>query len=224
MIYLSYFIILPFLAPLTATANDGPAWWTERGAINPASAPADYAAITVGQLKNIATAGAAEVEAHLPGGAGADLTALIDSWSTLTSGTLRVVTGSNAVDYAPANLGQVKAVAAFYYNRFLAEHYVTSSYVPWLTATNANASDYAMANIGQTKHLFSFDFVLAADNTLPVQWRLDNFGCLWVAPFATDAAVGLTYLTDYLEGRSPNKGAVADSTGAVNLRIFTPLH
>jgi len=140
--------------PLMAGA---PAWWTSRNviSIDPATSnprPAnDYAAVNQGQLKNIAMAAVAELNANLPGGAGTTLTQLAVTLSGTTS---------NTNDYAPLNLGQLKALAQPFYDRLIAAGYI--NHYPWADATNP-PNDYAMANIGQVKNLFSFDVAYHAN-------------------------------------------------------------
>src|SRR4051794_14703001 len=76
-----------------------PAWWSERGVLLQNAAPDDYAPANHGQVKNIASAAVAEMDAKLPGGAGTILHELINSWSIPTEQTN---------DFAPINLGQLK--------------------------------------------------------------------------------------------------------------------
>jgi hypothetical protein len=91
--------------------------------------PDDYAVANVGQLKQMATKAAAELNANLPGGAttgtaaGAAVNALIAQWNTAPA--------SNVVrdDYAVLTLGQLKAVAQVFYDQLIAVGY-TNAY-PW---------------------------------------------------------------------------------------------
>jgi RHS repeat-associated protein len=118
-----------------------PAWWTERGVLNPAAAADDYAAVNQGQVKNIAKQGYEEIKSKL-GSAGATLDSI---WANPAAST---------DDYRAINLGQLKNVAKPFYDQLISVGYTTQ--YPWAGSTAA-ADDYALANIGQVKNLFSFD-------------------------------------------------------------------
>jgi hypothetical protein len=126
-----------------------PAWWASRGAVF--GLADDYAAANLGQLKHMATAAAAELDAALPGGAGPELAALIAGWSQAYSPE------AGRDDFAAVNLGQLKAVAKLFYDRLHAVGYSgpplapTAKY-PW----SGPMDDYALANLGQLKLVFSF--------------------------------------------------------------------
>ena len=60
----------------------GPAWWSQRNVFIQDATPDDYAPVNQGQLKNIATAAIAEMDAKLTGGAGEELHSLANTWST----------------------------------------------------------------------------------------------------------------------------------------------
>src|SRR5882724_43241 len=132
-----------------------PAWWSTRGVLLPNTNADDHALVNQGQLKNIAAAAVAEMDAKLTGGAGNDLHNLIDSWATPTAQTN---------DYAPLNLGQLKNTAKPFYDRLIAAGLSTG--YPWTGNSNA-ADDFAVANMGQVKNLFSFS-ILADDLTIGV--------------------------------------------------------
>ena len=138
-------LLLGAFLPLFAFAA-APAWWSERGVTVANAAPDDYAPANQGQLKNIAKAAVAEMDARIPGGAGQELHDLVDGWSTPSAQTN---------DFAPLNLGQLKNVVRPFYDRLIAAG-LASSY-PWSSST-APADDFAVANIGQVKNLFSFEF------------------------------------------------------------------
>jgi hypothetical protein len=171
---------------------DGPQWWPTNG--NDAN---DYAAINQGQVKNLATAAVAEMDAHLPGGAGEGLHTLIAGWATPTGTTN---------DYAAINLGQLKNLAKPFYDRLIAVGYVTG--YPWNATGHGTANDYAMANIGQVKNLFSFDFT-ATDTAHDA--NQDGIPDWWESYYGiTDANAqalrgdGLTNLQAYQQGLNPN--------------------
>jgi hypothetical protein len=103
-------------APVPTTTKPAayPAWWFGREVIPqktqpPAATPTwptdypaadDFAAANLGQLKQIATKAAAEMNVHLPGGAGSAVNGLIAQWAAApASGVVRD-------DFAVLNLGQ----------------------------------------------------------------------------------------------------------------------
>src|SRR5882724_6443983 len=122
-----------------------PTWWSQRNVVVQSAVPDDYAPANQGQLKNIAKAAIAEMDAKLTGGAGEELHNLANSWSTPAAPTN---------DFAPVNLGQLKKVARPFYDRLIALGIV--DYYPWLSSPNL-PDDFAVANIGQVKNLFSFE-------------------------------------------------------------------
>ena len=160
-----------FAGPLPANKPAAyPAWWFERDVIprldpnNPAEpdyltagiyAPADdYAAANQGQLKNIATKAAAEMNARLPGGAGSSINTMVSAWSATP------LPGVTRDDFAAINLGQLKHVAEPFYVRLVDElGYIGQPLSPGATRpwSGIGADDYALANIGQVKNVFSFN-------------------------------------------------------------------
>lgn len=185
-----------------------PAWWFERDVIkrvNPANTvphwanldypnPDDYAVANLGQLKQVAAQAAAELNAHLPGGAGADINALVGAWS---------VAGGNRDDYHVLNLGQLKAVAKPFYDRLIAVRF-TKTY-PW--ASGSPSDDWAAANLGQVKSLFSFDVAKSTLNTRLPDWWISA----WRLGSVTDASIAISdpdgdnisNLDEFLNGTDP---------------------
>lgn len=124
---------------LAATAV--PSWWFARGVIDTNLTANDFAAVVQGQVKNMASNAAAEMDADLPPiGAGSNITALINSFSPTNN-------------YLGVTLGQLKYVAQPFYDRLRVIGY-TNAY-PWTSSPTTN--DYAAANIGQLKNLFAWD-------------------------------------------------------------------
>ena len=146
---------------LLAVSGAPPAWWSERGVVNGQPAD-DYAVANLGQLKHVASKAAAELNAHLPGGAGAEIDNLVASWRAAPAA------GVTRDDFAAVNLGQLKAVAKRFYDRLISVHYLEA--YPW---ANGQPDDYASANLGQLKYLFSFDLTRDSDGDgLPDWWEL----------------------------------------------------
>jgi thrombospondin type 3 repeat protein len=228
--WLLVWIALAVGMPISLYANP-PAWWAQRNVTITGATAQDYAAVNHGQVKNIAKAAAAELDANLHGGAGDALHALIQGWASPAPAT---------DDYAPVNLGQLKSIGKLFYDRLIQEGY-TDKY-PWADSLKP-ADDFAMANIGQVKNLFAFD--LQQWNSLPEWWRMKYFGTLDVSPTADSDGDGLTNLDEFKLGTDPTKSSTAgdtfsdgwkvahgidplkkyvpDTSGAVNLVVFTPL-
>jgi hypothetical protein len=167
-----------------------PGWWFTREVITPKDdnptpmwnygwgdypAPDDFVVINVGQLKQMATQAAAEMNAKLPGGgAGTDINNLVAEWNSPPA------VGVVRDDYAALNLGQLKAVATLFYNRLVAVHHTDS--IPWAGAVLA-ADDYSVANLGQLKALFSFDVSYCSTSTgIPDWWALLCYGTTAINP------------------------------------------
>lgn len=136
-------MVLSFAAAVWAVE---PNWWTRPGRIvkDPRQFQYDYAACTVGQLKNMAAQAAAEMDASMQGGAGDDIHLMLANW---------LAQSNSANDYLLVNAGQMKAVAMLFYDR-LAQVGTWSGSYPWTTGSQID--DYAIANVGQLKQLFSF--------------------------------------------------------------------
>jgi hypothetical protein len=130
-----------------------PAWWTLRAVLLAGATADDFAILNQGQLKQFALAGLGELEERLTGGAGLELHALLNLWTAPDSSGQRVPIASPlADDYAPVNIGQLKAVATPFRER-LAEAGILLPDPFSATAPD----DYALANIGQAKQLFQVD-------------------------------------------------------------------
>ncbi|AHF92925.1 sugar-binding protein [Opitutaceae bacterium TAV5] len=204
-----------------------PAWWMQQGVLDPAAAPDDYAAANIGQLKHITTQAAAEMNAHLPGGAGPAINALVTSWQQPPA------TGVTRDDYAAVNLGQLKAVAQLFYNRLATAGIVVgpvvegSSY-PWPT-DQSGADNYALVNVGQLKHVFSFTvpsgppgFVDTDGNGIDDNWELAHFGQIGIDPTADPDGDGLSNLAEYLADTDPTLAAQTVPPAALALTVYSP--
>jgi Pretoxin HINT domain len=135
-----------------------PSWWIDHRVLNLNVAPDDYAVLNQGQLKNIALAAFKEFELKLPGGAGQDVTLLINGFTEINEVGQRVPkTGTQTDDFAAVSVGQLKAVAKPFYKRF-ADVFLDGAF-SW-PIREGSFDDYAVANIGQAKALFGFDFSL----------------------------------------------------------------
>jgi hypothetical protein len=183
--------------PFVVFAN-APSWWSQRGVFVAGANANDYAPANQGQLKNIAKAAVAEMDAKLTGGAGVELHNLVNSWSNPTV---------QPHDFAPVNLGQLKTVAKPFYDRLISAG-LAADY-PWV-GSSAPANDFAAANIGQVKKLFSFELpdsnaLYDGDgNGLPDAWEIQHFGATGVDPNADPDNDGLTNRQEYDLGTNPN--------------------
>jgi hypothetical protein len=197
-----------------------PAWWfaSDTGFIDPDASHSNmhnYNTVNVGQIKKVATQAKKYLDKILPGGAGTEINTMIASWST------------NTDSYAPANLGQLKAVAKPFYTRLVAIGYNTKANLivrgypanwayntPWNPGT-ATAENYAPANLGQLKMAFSFDLsTLDFDNdNLPDEWEYNNNS--GGGPNDDPDGDGLTNLDELANGTDPTQ---ADSP-EVNLSV-----
>ena len=174
--------------------GSAPSWWSERGVLVEEAIADDYAPVNQGQLKNIAKAAAAEMDAKVSGGAGSELHSLIESWSSPNSTTN---------DFAPVNLGQLKTVAKPFYDRLIAAGFAVQ--YPWLSASG-QPDDFAVANIGQVKNLFSFELTSIDDSDsdgLLDAWEREHFGTIGVEPTADADGDGFTNLQEFQSGTDP---------------------
>jgi len=157
-------IFFLFLLALSAQAQ-GPAWWFARGAVDANLAANDYAPITCGQLKWIATNACAEMEAYF--GAGSNVTSVVSAFPISSN-------------YFLANLGQVKYVAQPFYDRLYDLNLTNTlpagmpGYYPWGNSSETN--DYAVANLGQVKYVFSFDSAVDSDGDGLSDWEEAEIG------------------------------------------------
>lgn len=159
-------LVLGLLAVLAVAAySAAPSWWAVRGTHN-GKAANDYAVANQGQLKNMAKAARDEMvdKGHFSEEEDNAINNMVNGWYPASPG---------ALDYAPINLGQLKAVAAPFYD-VLRAHNVLVNY-PWST-TIADDLDYGVANIGQLKRVFSFavsEAPLDSDGDgLPDDWEI----------------------------------------------------
>lgn len=158
-------ILLVAFSMAISVQAQGPAWWYARGAVDNNLQANDYAPITCGQLKWLATNACDEMNAYF--GAGTEVASVINAFSS-----------SN--NYYPANIGQLKYVAQPFYNRLYAFNLTNTfpanmpGYYPWGNAAQTN--DYALANIGQAKYVFSFDSSVDSDGDGLIDWLEAQLG------------------------------------------------
>ncbi|MDX2081720.1 MAG: fibronectin type III domain-containing protein [Terrimicrobiaceae bacterium] len=197
-----------------------PGWWTDSPTAildtsDPASVEDNYSPANLGQLKNVAKQAKAHLDAHLPGGAGSEVNALIASFGE------NLTPEERAANYSPANLGQLKAVAKPFYQRLHLFSYeltdpplgrdATTGF-PW-TAATTDDDNYAPANLGQLKRVFSFD-LSAPPGQLPEWWQKHYFnGQTGIDPNADADGDGVSNLAEVMQRTSPTASQDGDGDG-----------
>lgn len=136
----SWVVACVVLSNACLRAETVPPWWIERGVVDLNRPADDHALANQGQLKHIASRAKQELDARLPGGAGAAISALVSGWTSSASGVN---------DYAVVRADQAKAVAALFYARI-------GSAVPWPAGTSGGTNHDAALVVGQVKDLFGF--------------------------------------------------------------------
>jgi len=154
------------LAALTLHLFAPPAWWAPRDDLTADSAD-DYAVLNQGQLKKFMRGAIEEMNASLPGGAGAELNDLLAAWRTDASG---------ADDFAIANQGQLKAMGGMLRARLA----VLGISLPVVGSTETQDDEhYAPANLGQAKHVFNVLLLGDLDSDgINDTWEMAWFGNL----------------------------------------------
>lgn len=152
---LSGLLVWTTLCLLPAPAADAPAWWSTQGVVQPALQRDDYAAANAGQLKNLATKAAAEMDQRLAfvGGAGATIRNLVQSWQSQNPQAMAL-----RDDYAVVTLGQIKNVVSKFHDRIATVKMQPSGVYPWSTPGQPETlvDDFSIANVGQLKEAFAF--------------------------------------------------------------------
>ncbi len=209
-----------------------PGWWTQEGTriidaeAGGAGVEENYAPANLGQLKNVAKKAKAHLDANLAGGAGSGVDALVAGFEPRSGQgyTQAEIEGFLAENYAPINLGQLKAVGKVFYDRLKAAGYDTKGNLvahgypagwnfeyPWNPGT-AVEENYAPANVGQLKVVFSFDLAgFDSDlDGLPDWWEELYFEDFGQNPQGDSDWDGLSNLEEYEKGSNPQE---VDSDG-----------
>lgn len=227
------------LLPAAAAQAQAPDWWSDRGVLN-TNQPNDYALINHGQLKTLAQNTFLEMDEL--GVAGTNLAALIETFSN-TNNYAPVNIGQLK------NLAKpfYDCLYEFNWTNLICTNAMpegmTGCY-PWSDEPSTN--NFALANIGQAKYLFSFNLWFDTDeDELPDLWELKHFGNLDKDASGDEDQDGLTNGQEFdwdldpnladtdddgvndgdevAQGRDPHAASVSDTTGAVNLKVFTVL-
>jgi hypothetical protein len=193
------------LAVISVFASQ-PSWWRNRGAVNSSATPNDYSAANEGQLKQFTVQATREMNAHLPGGAGAILSGLVNGW-VLEYGTAGYSgTNPKPSDFQAMTAGQFKYVGNLVWTQLKAGGYA-STLPSWLVSTS---SDAQAVNLGQMKTVFNFDLTgtnAAQDanhDGIPDWWENYYFGTTDInVDSPSPADDGQDILQEYQMGYDP---------------------
>jgi len=213
-----------FAVATPARAAD-PGWWRTGAPTviddNKSHAPAEnYVPANLGQLKFMAKRAKEYLDAILSaqGGAGSAVADVVNTFEPRAGQgyTPAQIDQFKQANYAPINLGQLKAVAKPFYIRLQQVGYDTRQSLrsrgvsdwaydfPWNTASPIPAADnYAPANIGQLKWVFSFDLTGFTPIDLPDDWETFYYGSTGHFPLADEDADGTSNIDEYNAGTSP---------------------
>lgn len=209
-------IALALSAGALAAFATGPSWWQSRGVIDLNQTMNDFAAVNIGQLKNMAAKARDEMDANLPGGSSGDIQALVNSFATVTE---------DRNDFAAPNVGQLKTVAKPFYDRLIQAHYASG--YPWDDNDPAR-NDFAQVNVGQLKNVFNLDFTTDSNQDgLPDWWENGWFGNLNVdgsLDAETGGGDGLTNAEEHILGTNPMQAGQLDASGALGLVVHTKIN
>jgi|GEM_PF-5829976 len=221
-----------------------PAWWSDSQTQILAGTSDNHAVANLGQLKYVAKQAEKYLNLKLApaGGAGDTIRQMVSNFEPLEGQeyTEAQIAALRKENYAPINLGQLKAVAKPFYDRLqvlycdpkamLITHGYPSNWgflYPWNPAT-PTSENYGPVNLGQLKMVFSFD--LTGTDTdgdgLPNGWEIANGSNPLVAngTMPTDDDIDDDQLIDGWEiahGSNPlvpNSVVDSDSDGLTNLQ------
>jgi hypothetical protein len=195
-----------------ATSSAQPAWWAAQGVTTTQPAD-DYAVANIGQMKSLAVSAIREIDARraLSGGAGSALNGLMNTWFAAPS------SGQVRDDFAALNQGQLKTVAAQFYD-YLG---ITR---PW-SASSSDDDNYALVNLGQLKYVFSFSISSDIDSDsdgLLDSWEAAWFGGLSMSGTGNQDGDALSNRAENLAGSNPSQAATVVAASALGLSVYSP--
>tara|TARA_R100000027_G_scaffold17378_2_gene12565 strand:- start:6301 stop:7083 length:783 start_codon:yes stop_codon:yes gene_type:complete len=164
-----------------------PPWWSDQGLLNPLAESSDLSPAVRGQLVTVAAAAAYRMDEVLQadGGAGADVWQVVLPFYDPFSGKVRHTTDQDLL--VIQNIGQLKWMAAPFYDRLVAVGLDTSSMLtgqlgtswsnsyPW-TASTEDDSSLAILAIGQLKFVFALPELEDADGDGLADFREASLG------------------------------------------------
>lgn len=238
----------------TALYATSPAWWKERGVTpidydeNTAQAiEENYEAAKIGQLMNMATKAAEELNANLKDGAGYEINNLISSFKEFDA-------ENPDKNYQALTTNDLKYVASLFYKRLseLPKTYVSmpeepafsleesnsdkvtnnseisqsTLSLPARTSTNKSTTEETIANVGQLKNSFAWSLTSVANDDndadgLPDSWEMKYFGNLTTANGTSCYnGDGVSDLQKYQQGKDPT---LPPENSNLYLVVYTPL-
>lgn len=238
----------------TALYATNPTWWKERGVTpidydeNTAQAiEENYEAAKIGQLMNMATKAAEELNANLKDGAGDEINNLISSFKEFD-------VENPDKNYQALTTNDLKYVASLFYKRLseLPKTYVSmpeepafsleesnsdkvtnnseisqsTLSLPARTSTNKSTTEETIANVGQLKNSFAWSLTSVANDDndadgLPDSWEMKYFGNLTTANgMSCYNGDGVSDLQKYQQGKDPT---LPPENSNLYLVVYTPL-
>lgn len=238
----------------TALYATSPAWWKERGVMpsdydekSLTAIEENYEAAKVGQLMNMATKAAEELNANLKDGAGDEINNLISSFKEFD-------VENPDKNYQALTTNDLKYVASLFYKRLseLPKTYVSmpeepafsleesnsdkvtnnseisqsTLSLPARTSTNKSTTEETIANVGQLKNSFAWSLTSVANDDndadgLPDSWEMKYFGNLTTANGTSCYnGDGVSDLQKYQQGKDPT---LPPENSNLYLVVYTPL-
>lgn len=198
-------------AALTLHLFAPPAWWSTRNVLTVDDAD-DYAVLNQGQLKNFMRGAIEEMNASLPGGAGAELNNLLATWRSDTS---------SADDFTVANQGQLKVMGSMFRAR------LTVLGIPAAAIGTADAQDddhHAPANLGQAKTVFNVLLLGDSDSDgINDTWEMAWFGNLLRDLRLDTDGDGFSDAEEYVARTDPMSWQSRPTGPGAQLAVFTPV-
>jgi hypothetical protein len=129
---------------------------------------------------------------------------------TITGVNLGLIQGGSSVTFngIPATISSWSATS------ILASVPTTATTGPVLVTVNGAASNGLTFTVGLTD---------SDSDGLPDAWELQYFGNLLQGQNGDPDGDGVNNLQEFLQGRNPTQGTVADPNGAVNLKLYSPV-
>lgn len=238
----------------TALYATSPAWWKERGVMpsdydekSLTAIEENYEAAKIGQLMNMATKAAEELNANLKDGAGDEINNLISSfkefdvkdpdknYQALTTNDLKYVASLfyKRLSELPKTYVSMPEEPAFSLEESNSDKVTNNSEIsqstlslPARTSTNKSTTEETIANVGQLKNSFAWSLTSVANDDndadgLPDSWEMKYFGNLTTANGTSCYnGDGVSDLQKYQQGKDPT---LPPENSNLYLVVYTPL-